>query len=98
MDQQALFELYTFLVIGVVAQSVLAWELGSKGIQRLIAAGRPNGRILVAFALFAAGGVWSRIAGLESPYQSWADAWPVVVAIIVYVIGRSRRSDERSNP
>ena len=95
MSNQQLFNLYSLAVVGVFAQSLLAWELGSKGVQGVLRETNerrsPNRRILAAFGLFAVGGIWQRLSHLDSPYQAWTDGWPVLIAVACYFIARTSR-------
>jgi hypothetical protein len=95
MGNQQLFELYSLVVVALFAQSVPAWELGTKGVQGVLREtnerGRPSGRVLLAFGLLVISGIWQRWAHLSSPYQSWRDGWPVLIAVGVYVVARYSR-------
>jgi hypothetical protein len=95
VSEQALFDLYSWIVVALLAQSAIAWELGFKGIRRLIdetnANRRPSALVLTAFGCFLAGGIWERASKLVSPFTSWRDCWPTLVALTVYVIGRYQR-------
>lgn len=56
MNEQLLFKVYSLFIVGVIAQSLLAWEWGSKGLDRLRREGI-TAKIWFAFALFAVGGI-----------------------------------------
>ena len=90
MNEQTAFNLYWIVIVGVFAQSVLAWEWGSKGLDYL----RKHGlglKIWFAFGLFAVGGIWERASALDFPYKTLKDCWPVLIALACFLIARARR-------
>jgi hypothetical protein len=91
MNEQSLFNLYVLIVVSIFAQSLLAWELGEKGLDRL----RKQGlgiKIWLAFGFFAIQGIWQRVSDLDFPIKSWKDCWPICIVVTVFLIGRSRRN------
>lgn len=91
MNEQSLFNLYVLIIVSIFAQSLLAWEWGSKGLDRL----RKDGlgiKVWLAFGLFAIQGIWQRISDLDFPLKSWKDCWPIFIGITVFLIGRIRRN------
>ena len=92
---QQLFELYSLVVVDILASSLLAWELGTKGVRGVLREtnerGRPSGRVLWAFGLLAISVIWQRWDQLKPPYQSWRDAWPVLIAVGFYLVARNLR-------
>jgi tetratricopeptide (TPR) repeat protein len=92
MDEQALYRFYVLVVVGIFAQSTLAWEWGSKGIDR-IRQERLGVRIWLPFALFAGGALWQRTRDLPNPFTNWTDCWPLGIAVLVFLIGRTRRPE-----
>lgn len=91
MTEQAWFNLYVIVVVSIIAQSLLAWELGSKGVQGLIRSGT-NPKVILAFLLFLIQGIWQRLSSLEFPLRSFRDMWPLFICVGVFIIARVRRS------
>jgi hypothetical protein len=91
IDQQFWFNLYARYVVSLLAQSLLAWELGKIGITQIFKK-RPSGKVILAFILFLIQGVWGRVSGLEVITKSVYDFWPLAVAVGVYLYASSRRS------
>lgn len=92
MNEQTLYKFYVMFVAGILAQSSLAWEWGSKGSDRL----RQEGlgvRIWLPFVLFGGGVFWQRFRDVKDPFTSWTDAWPIGIAILVFFVGRTRRQE-----
>ncbi|MGH9970423.1 MAG: hypothetical protein ACREBG_21890 [Pyrinomonadaceae bacterium] len=90
MNQQTAFNLYWIAIVGILAQSILAWEWGFKGMDYL----RRHGlgpKIWFAFGLFAVGGIWTRASALDFPYKTLKDCWPVLISIVCFLIARARR-------
>jgi len=88
MDQQTLFNLYVYVCVTVIAQSMLAWELGTKGWR--VVSPKISWRVKLAILLFAAQVIWQRLAELEFPIQSARQAWPVLFPIVVFIYARIR--------
>ena len=91
MNEQLFFNLYTFIVVSIIAQSLLALEWGRKGLVRL----RKEGlgfKIWLAFGLFAVQGIWQRVSTLDFPINEWKDCWPVFIGVMVFVAGRTRKN------
>lgn len=91
MDQQFWFNLYVRYIVSLLAQSLLAWELGKIGITQIYKK-KPSGKVKLAFILFLIQGVWWRVSGLEIIEKSIYDYWPLAVAVGVYFYASSRRS------
>jgi hypothetical protein len=94
MNEQAWFNFYATFVVSIGAQCLLAWELGYRGIERILREG-PGSWIVGALILFGVQGLWQRVSGLESPFESVRDAWPVLIAIVVFFVGRIRRPESQ---
>lgn len=90
MDQQLLFNFYTYIVVGVIAQSILAWELGTKGWDIALPKNCFRPRVILAILLFVGQVIWQQVAGLDFPIQSARQAWPVLFPIFVFIYARVR--------
>lgn len=90
MNEQAWFNLYATFIVSIGAQCLLAWELGYRGVARILREG-PGSWIVCAFILFVVQMLWQRVSELDSAFTSIHDAWPVLIAIVVFVVGRVRR-------
>ena len=88
MNQQALFDFYTYVLVGVIAQSMIAWELGKKGWS--IISPRISLKVTVAILLWAGNIVWLKLAGLEYPIKSLREAWFLIFPTIAFVFARLR--------
>jgi hypothetical protein len=91
MDQQFWFNLYAQYIVGLLAQSLLAWELGRTGFALIFKKG-PGGMVKLAFVLFLIQGIWQRVSDLERVVNSIYDYWPLAVAVGVYFYASSTRS------
>ena len=96
MDQQFWFNLYAKYIVSLLAQSLLAWELGKVGFTQIFKKG-PSGKVKLAFVLFLIQAVWQRISSLEIVVKNIYDFWPLAVAVGVYFYASSRRSVSNSS-
>ncbi len=90
MDMQTAYNLYWIVIIGIFAQSILAWELGSKGIDYFLKIG-VGPKIYIAYVLFFIGVIWGWISPLDFPYKTWIDCWPTIIALGCFIIARILR-------
>jgi tetratricopeptide (TPR) repeat protein len=87
MNEQTLFNIYWTVIVGIIAQSTIAWEWGYKGMEYFRKHG-PGPKIWGAFTLFAIGGIWWRISHLAFTYTSWKDCWPTLIALACFIVAR----------
>lgn len=91
MSQQEWFNLYVIIIVSIIGQSILAWEFGRKDFVGIAKAG-PNKRLIFAFVLFFVQILWQRVAGLESPINSWKNLWPLLIVVSVFFVARASRN------
>jgi tetratricopeptide (TPR) repeat protein len=84
MDQQKIFDLYVYVVVTVIAQSFLAWELGTKGWS--VATTRISGKVKLAYVLFLGQLAWQHFAKLEYPIKTLRDGWPGLISLLVFLV------------
>ena len=90
MNEQTAFNLYWIVIVGILAQSLLAWEWGFKGLDHLRKHG-PGPKIWLAFGLFAIGGIWQWVSSLVFPYRTLMDCWPVLIAVGCFFVALASR-------
>jgi len=87
-----LFDAYVYVGVIIIAQSILAWELGTKGWAIALPKNCLRPRVTAAVLVFVVQVVWQRLAGLQFPIQSLNQAWPVLlpIGVFVYAITQQR--------
>lgn len=84
MSGQTLFNVYCYVFVGFLGNSIIGWELGRKGFVRLGLEGPKNRAISFALGSFIIMILWQSIADLESPFTSWKDVWmPLWGAVVM---------------
>lgn len=88
ITQQFIFSLYCYIVIGVIGNALIGWELGKKGWVRLGLEGPKNKRVAFAIYSFIGMIVWQWISKLDSPFNSWKSLWAPILGVFVFFISR----------
>lgn len=101
MTEQLVFDVYSYAIVGILGNAVIAWELGKKGWIRLGLEGPKNKKVLFALYCFLFMMLWQILRKLDSPFTSWRDLWiPAwcmsVFAISHFLVPRSMRLYSRA--
>ena len=88
MIQQFVFNLYCYIVVGLIGNALIGWELGKKGWIRLGLESPRNKRVAFALYCFVGMIVWQLICKLESPFNSWESILFPIWGINVFFISR----------
>ena len=75
MTEQLAFNIYCYVVVGVLGNALIGWELGKKGWMRLGLEGPKNKKTLFALYCFMFMMLWQTLRTLDSPFTSWRDMW-----------------------
>jgi tetratricopeptide (TPR) repeat protein len=89
LNQQYLFNAFCYVAVGFLGHALIGWEVGKKGLLRVGLEGPTNRRVSAALLLFAGMVLWQTIGRLQSPYSSWKDLWPPVVAVVAFLVSRA---------
>ena len=85
MTQQFIFDLYCFIVVGLIANALIGWEIGKKGWIRLGLEGQKNKKVTFALFCFIGMMVWQSIGKLEFPLNSWESISFPMCGLIVFL-------------
>jgi tetratricopeptide (TPR) repeat protein len=88
MNEQIAFNLYSYLIIGFIGNSIIAWEFGRKGWARVGLEGAKNRKLTFALFLFIFMVIWQMVRKLSSPLSDWHSLWLLGWALSVYLIAR----------
>lgn len=88
MPQQVVFNLYCYIVVGLIGNALIGWEFGKKGWIRLGLEGPKNKRVTFALFCFIGMMVWQSIGKLEFPLNSWESISFPMWGLIVFFISR----------
>lgn len=88
MTQQLIFNLYCYIVVGLLGNALIGWELGKKGWINLGLEGPKNKRVAFALYCFIGMIMWQWIGKLNSPFDSWRGLWAPIWGSCVFLISR----------
>jgi tetratricopeptide (TPR) repeat protein len=89
IDQQQLFNVYSYLFVGFAGNALIGWQIGKKGVIGIGLEGPANHKVRLALCFFTIMVLWQWVGNLSSPFTTIKDAWPTLVAVAAFIIARS---------
>lgn len=85
---QLFYNLYCYIIVGIVGNAIIGWELGKKGFRTLALEGPNNKKIKFALYCFVGMIILQLIGKFDPPFNSWKSIWAPIWGVFIFFISR----------
>ena len=90
LEMQTLFNIYFWVFVGIIGNTIIGWEIGRKGLIQLGLEGPRNLRVVFAMSLWLIAIAWGMVSKVQgqlvqlptSPHPFWFLLWGVVMVFL----------------